>query len=150
MTEPTNANNSSMSFDEWVFEYGAHLHGTTLEGAFDEGFAVTHIGGGALALRKDAEDDDVFWLITDSTSLREDLDPEAADWTVGKYRMHEDSSTSAIIVDEKTSLIAAVGLHALLQDPVPDASGDASYTAYPTWDNARDAAFSSGIKGPVS
>jgi hypothetical protein len=133
MTETTGTDDGNMSFDRWVFEYGARLHGTILENAFDEGFAVTHIGGGALALRKDADDDEVFWLITDSTSLRDDLDPEAVDWIVGKYRMHEDSSTSAIIVDEKTSLAGALDMHGLLTA----VSGDPSYVCYPTWEAAK-------------
>lgn len=121
------------SFEQWVFEYGARLHGTTLEKAFDEGFAVTHIGGGALALRKDADDADFYWLITDSTYIGDDLDIEAADWMVGKYVSHEDSSQSAVIVEEKTSLDEALQRHSLLPDPAPKPDGRASYAYYGTW-----------------
>jgi hypothetical protein len=122
------------SFEQWVFEYGARLHGTTLEKAFDAGFAVTHIGGGALALRKDADDENSYWLITDSTYVGDDLDPEAADWMVGRYRPHEDSSQSAVVVEQRTTLNEALERHDLLPDPTHKADGATSYVQFETWE----------------
>lgn len=133
------------SFEQWVFEYGTTLHGTTLEKAFDEGFVVTHIGGGALALRKDADDADFYWLITDSTYIGDDLDPDASDWMVGKYLSHEDSSQSAVIVEEKTSLDEALHRHSLLPDPAPMRDGRASYACYQTWSRLEERTQSKSI-----
>jgi hypothetical protein len=133
------------SFEQWVFEYGARLHGTTLEKAFDEGFAVAHIGGGALALRKDADDAALYWLITDSTYIGDDLDADAKDWMVGKYLSHEDSSQSAVIVEEKTTLEVALQRHSLLPDPVVEPDGGASYACFETWERLEASTPSKSI-----
>lgn len=129
----TAGHDAEVSFERWVSEYGARLHGTILETAFDEGFAVTHIGGGALALRKDSEDDWSYWLISDSTFIGQDLDTAAEDWIVGRYLSHDDSSQSAIIVEQKTCLSEALRLHETIPIPEPLSDGSASYVSHAEW-----------------
>jgi len=133
MQNATSDDGAKMSFDRWVSEYGIRLHGTVLEAAFDEGFVVTHLGGGALALRKDSDEDDSYWIISDSTDLGDSLDVSADDWIVGRYLGHDDSTQSAVIVEEKTTLGEALRHHLSLPIPTPQEDGSASYVTHDTW-----------------
>ena len=91
---------------------------------------MTHLGGGALALRKDSDEDDSYWVISDSGDLGDDLDVSADDWMVGRYVGHDDSSQSAMIVEE------ALRHHLSLPVPTPHEDGSASYVTHYTWSRA--------------
>lgn len=97
---------------------------------------MTHLGGGALALRKDSDEDDSYWAISDSTDLGDNLDVSSDDWMVGRYVGHDDSSQSAMIVEERTTLEEALRHHLSLPVPTPHEDGSASYVTHDTWSRA--------------
>lgn len=121
----------SSALQRW-YEFREKLKSGDHKIAFDAGFDVAHMGGGVCAFKKDRpNNEDGYWLITDSDGTDITISPESKDWIVGHYATFA-GDESWVLVSEAITLAEALELYERVPLPQP-AGGSATEVVHESW-----------------